>query len=308
MTEAARFDEAACAAFDRLTLMESVPLLSLAKRPECLATFLLAARFCLSFGAGDAVRTRAQMLTALGKFLSRYASWLAASPEELFALLRGCGVFSGSEEALTVSSVASDFSPEEFAAYLTRARQERDRARREKREALQSKNRAVNTVRPAVDEALDETLMREALMAAHQAQKAGEVPVGAVLVQDGVIVARAGNTVCSEKKATAHAEMNVINRAASKLGSTYLTGATLYVTLEPCAMCAAAISHARIARVVWAADDPERGAMGGKLNLAQAMNLNHRPAYTRGVLGEECAGLLRGFFERRRQKSSPGKK
>jgi tRNA(adenine34) deaminase len=143
--------------------------------------------------------------------------------------------------------------------------------------------------------------MAEALVEAARAAKAGEVPVGAVIVHNGAIVSRGCNAMVAGKDATQHAEMRVIKAAAYAVGDTRLTTATLYVTLEPCAMCAGAIVLARVGRVVFGAWDDKAGMAGSVGDLLRHPRLNHRPEVQGGVLGEECGTLLTEFFKARRQ-------
>src|SRR5208283_1749689 len=131
---------------------------------------------------------------------------------------------------------------------------------------------------------------------AAKAGEAGEVPVGAVVVRAGKIIARAFNQVEALKDATAHAEMLALTQAENAVGDWRLTDCTLYVTKEPCPMCAGAIIHTRLARVVFGAGDPKGGAAGGALNLLQFSTLNHRCEITAGVRLEECRALLQAFF------------
>ncbi len=144
--------------------------------------------------------------------------------------------------------------------------------------------------------------MRMALDRAQAAADAGEVPVGAVIVDEasGQVVASGANGPVAGHDPTAHAEIVAMRAAAAALGNYRLTGLTLYVTLEPCAMCAGAISHARIGRVVWGADDPKGGAVLHGPRLFEQPTLHHRPTVEGGVLADEAAGLLRSFFRARR--------
>lgn len=142
--------------------------------------------------------------------------------------------------------------------------------------------------------------MRRALDQAHLAAAADEVPVGAVVVLDGEMVAESHNQPRSRSDPTAHAEMLALRAAAERLGHWWLNGATLYVTLEPCAMCAGAAVLARIDRLVYAAADPKAGMAGSLACLPQDPRLNHRVAITAGVLGDEAGDLLRDFFRARR--------
>lgn len=148
--------------------------------------------------------------------------------------------------------------------------------------------------------AADESFMRAALRLARRAEAEGEVPVGAVLVRDGEIIAEGSNRPISTRDPTAHAEMVALRAAGERLDSYRLLETTLYVTLEPCAMCAGAMVHARIGRLVFGAADPKAGACGSVLNLLEIRELNHRVACTGGVLEAECGSLLRGFFAARR--------
>lgn len=149
----------------------------------------------------------------------------------------------------------------------------------------------------------DDALMAEALALAHAAGARGEVPVGAIVVQDGVIVGRGGNAPIAAADPTAHAEIAALRDAARRLGNYRLPGCELYVTLEPCAMCAGAILHARIARLVYGARDPKTGACGSVIDLFAEPRLNHHARVTAGVREAECGGLLSGFFAARRAAS-----
>ena len=142
----------------------------------------------------------------------------------------------------------------------------------------------------------DEVFMREALKCARLAAKKGEAPVGAVVVKDGVIIARARNEREAKQDATLHAETTAIKRACKKLGLWRLVGCDIYVTLEPCPMCAGAITLARIDRIVYGAHDPKAGACGSVINIPAEERLNHHPAVVSGVLHDECATLLTDFF------------
>lgn len=153
---------------------------------------------------------------------------------------------------------------------------------------------------PIIDLHSDVHFMDEALRQAALAAAADEVPCGAVIVREGRIIARAFNQVETLKDATAHAEMLAITQAESAVGDWRLTDCELYVTKEPCPMCAGAMVHVRLKRVIFGCPDPKGGAAGGLLNLLQNDSLNHRCEITAGVRGEECAELLRRFFRARR--------
>ena len=146
----------------------------------------------------------------------------------------------------------------------------------------------------------DEDFMRLALDLAAEAGENGEVPVGALVVQDGRIVGRGHNTPIAASDPTAHAEVVALRGAAGALGNYRLAGCTLYVTLEPCAMCAGAIQHARIERLVFGAADPKTGACGSVVNLFAEPRLNHHATVHGGVLADACATILQTFFARRR--------
>jgi tRNA(adenine34) deaminase len=146
----------------------------------------------------------------------------------------------------------------------------------------------------------DEYFMREALRLAGKAAAAGEVPIGAVAVCEGKIIARAHNQVELLKDATAHAEMLVLTQAEAAVGDWRLTDCDLYVTKEPCAMCAGAIVHTRVKRVIFGCADPVAGAAGSVINLLQMPGFNHRCDIAVGVLENECAAILRDFFRQRR--------
>ena len=146
----------------------------------------------------------------------------------------------------------------------------------------------------------DEAFMAEALALAHAARERGEVPVGAVVVSEGTIVGRGGNAPIAASDPTAHAEIAALRDAGRALGNYRLPGCALYVTIEPCAMCAGAILHARIARLVFGARDPKTGACGSVVNLFAEPRLNHPATVEAGVLADECGKLLADFFAARR--------
>jgi tRNA(adenine34) deaminase len=150
----------------------------------------------------------------------------------------------------------------------------------------------------------DADYMGIALELAREAATLDEVPVGAIVVRDGEIVGRGFNQPISRHDPTAHAEVMALRDAANRLGNYRLPGATLYVTLEPCAMCIGAIFHARIARVVFGAKDPKTGAAGSVIDLFAEERLNHHAEVVGGVRAEECGALLSNFFAARRQKTS----
>jgi tRNA(adenine34) deaminase len=147
-----------------------------------------------------------------------------------------------------------------------------------------------------------EHFMREAIFEARKAAETGDVPVGAVVVREGRIIARGRNRVEKDGRSSAHAEMAAIAEAERVLGSKWLAGCTMYVTLEPCSMCAGATVLARLDKLVIGTDDPKNGACGSVMDVVRNEKLNHRAEVETGVLSEECAGLLRTFFRELRIK------
>jgi tRNA(adenine34) deaminase len=146
----------------------------------------------------------------------------------------------------------------------------------------------------------DERFMRMAIREALAAEEEGDVPIGAVIVKDGRIIGKAHNQREVLQDPTAHAEMIALTQAAEKMGSWRLEGCTIYVTLEPCPMCAGALVLSRMARLVYGADDPKAGACGSIYDIVRDSRLNHRLEVRKGVLAEDCAALLSDFFRRRR--------
>jgi len=155
-----------------------------------------------------------------------------------------------------------------------------------------------------IDPPNDEYFMREALRQAQKAYDASEVPVGAVVVRAGHIIARASNQVELLKDATAHAEMLALTQAEAAVGDWRLTDCDLYVTKEPCPMCAGALVHTRIRRVVFGCTDSSAGAAGSVMNLLQMPTLNHRCDVASGLLQDECAAILQSFFRKRREQET----
>ena len=150
--------------------------------------------------------------------------------------------------------------------------------------------------------AVDERYMREAMALARQAEAAGEVPVGAVLVKGGAVIGRGFNRPIGAHDPSAHAEIAALRDAGANEANYRLAGSTLYVTLEPCVMCAGAIMHARVARVVFGARDPKTGACGSVVDLFAEQRLNHHAEVTSGVLAGECGAMLSAFFAARRKR------
>jgi tRNA(adenine34) deaminase len=155
-----------------------------------------------------------------------------------------------------------------------------------------------------IDPPNDEHFMREALRQAQKAFEASEVPVGAVVVRAGHIIARASNQVELLKDATAHAEMLALTQAEAAVGDWRLTDCDLYVTKEPCPMCAGALVHTRIRRLVFGCTDSSAGAAGSVMNLLQMPTLNHRCDVASGILKDECSAILQSFFRKRRDEQT----
>lgn len=149
--------------------------------------------------------------------------------------------------------------------------------------------------------------MKQALLLARQAWEAGEVPVGAIIVKDGEVIGRGFNAPISSHDPSAHAEIQALRDAANHLGNYRLTDCTLYVTIEPCAMCAGAIMHARIARVVYGAADTKTGVCGSVIDLFSEKKLNHHATIVSGVLAQECGDMMSQFFAERRKKHAEAK-
>jgi len=147
---------------------------------------------------------------------------------------------------------------------------------------------------------LDQQYMRIAIEQAQLAAQSGEVPVGAVLVRDGQVISKAFNKPIANHDPSAHAEILTLREAALVEQNYRIPGATLYVTLEPCAMCSGAMLHARVGRVVYGASDPKTGAAGSVLDLFSSKQINHQTSVEGGIMGEECGQLLRDFFKGRR--------
>lgn len=150
---------------------------------------------------------------------------------------------------------------------------------------------------------MDEKFMKEAIKQAKKAEKIGEVPIGAVIVKDGKIIARGYNKREKEMSFHAHAEMLAMMKACKKENNWRLSDCTLYVTLEPCPMCAGAMINSRIERIVFGAENPQSGACGTKLNLPEMSLLNHTPKVTKNILKEECASLMQTFFKKVRERN-----
>jgi tRNA(adenine34) deaminase len=162
----------------------------------------------------------------------------------------------------------------------------------------------MDTPPKTIDMKSDELFMEEALRAAQRALEAGEVPVGAVVVCAGKIIGRGGNRNLTNCDPTAHAEIIALREAGATIGNHRLEGCELFATIEPCAMCAGALVHARLKRLVYGADDPKAGAIRSVMQVLNHPSLNHRMEVDAGVLGGRCAEMVQAFFRRRREEKS----
>ena len=154
----------------------------------------------------------------------------------------------------------------------------------------------------AEDMSVHESFMRQALELAGQAAQAGEVPVGAVIVKDGIVIGTGRNRTEETRNPFMHAEMNAMQEALDRVGGWRLTGCDMYVTLEPCSMCAGAAVHARLDSIIIGTADPKAGACGSVLDITSEKRLNHQPAIVTGVLRQECSQILKDFFREIRRK------
>lgn len=296
--------------FVALSIRRGSTLASIEKNDPTLADLKCVAGAALLFWPakpeGEAL-TDAEVERATERFLAEAGDWLKAAPAEVRALFERFslaertnlesepqGLYRSLLEPMPGVTASRLLDELESARTILAER----RARRI--EALREKNRTVNSGAPSDDPEADVRFMREALEEAKRAADAGEVPVGAVLVKDGKVVARGGNRTIRDRDPTAHAEVLVLREAARLLDNHRLEGLSLYVTLEPCPMCAGAIAEARLERLVFGADDPKKGAAGGAFSLFDVPGVNHRPWVTTGVLKAESERMLKDFFEARR--------
>lgn len=295
--------------YSLLTLRRGVSLIGLGRNPADVHVFFKTLLHCMTQGGKTTSFSAEEFEVRVEFFLTHYGAWLKESPGSVADALIAYGLAAQKKGTVTVTVAATDEWPEEkLAAFWQRLEGERNERRALARARLQEKNRAANAPKlPDVDPEFDERMMRIALEMAKEAFDHDEVPVGAVLVLEGNIVSRTCNAVIGLRDATAHAEILAIRKACATLGNERLTGTTLYVTLEPCAMCAAAIAHARIARVVWAAHDPRCGGMGGAVDVASAAGMNHRAVTDSGILATESTKLINRFFAKKRKKDTQEK-
>lgn len=248
----------------------------------------------------DATVPAGQAIEAAQQFLNRAGFWLNEKPMGVLLTSLKKGIIR--EATVGYQKVYRDpYTREALEEAILKEEDRRQRFRDNVRQVLQRRNREINSVKHA-QVADDARFMAEALSYAREALERGEVPVGAVVVSDGAVVGAGGNAMIQTCDPSAHAEVIAIRKAAKALGDYRLPKTTLYVTLEPCAMCASLIAHARIARVVYGAPDPKAGACGGAFNLFTTKGTNHRPVLAGKVKAAQCAELLTRFFEARRAK------
>ncbi len=269
----------------------------------------------------EASLTERQANEALRHFLSSAGAMLDLDHVELRRWLADLGYLRRSDRGTDyrrgqlpawLAAAGNEVSAEMLAEAVTTARAARSSQREARKQAWLS--RAVEAIQVTEEPALqpeahpqDEMYMRRAIDQAHNAWALSEVPVGAVIVKDGEIIATGFNQPIAHADPTAHAEIQAIRAAAEALGNYRLNHCALYVTLEPCAMCAGAIQHARIERVIFGAPDPKTGACGSVVDLFAEPKLNHHARVRGGVLAAECGGLLSRFFAERRQLVRDGK-
>ncbi len=237
-------------------------------------------------------------LKCAAEFLTHAGSWLNEKPTTLLLQTLKKGLI---YEA-TVGYLKTDpdaYTRSQLEEAVVAEEERRSNFRNNMRQVLQKQNREING-RRRIQHANDAGFMREALEYAKEAGKLGEIPVGCVIVKDGEIIGVGHNMSIATNDPSAHAEVVAIRKAARALENYRLKGCTLYVTLEPCAMCAGLIAHARIDRVVYGAKDPKTGAYGGIVDLGAVAKLNHRPQVDGGLLAQEAAELLTEFFDAKR--------
>jgi len=250
----------------------------------------------------------------LRRFLGGAGRWLATDHVELRRWLADTGFVLRSDRGTDyrrgsfpdwLADAAAALQPEDLELAVEQARSAHDGARAARKQAWLAQAMQVEEL-PAATPDADAVFMRLAIDQAHNAWALGEVPVGAVVVKDGQVLATGFNQPIGNADPTAHAEIQSLRAAAALLGNYRLAHCDLYVTLEPCAMCAGAIQHARIRRLVYGARDPKTGACGSVVDLFAEPRLNHHTRVRGGVLADDCGGLLSQFFAHRRELQKAG--
>lgn len=291
--------------FNELSLRRGLPFDRLLSTEEDLRIVLCSA--FLSSAGQSALRD--DFLAEAARFLRAEGDWLSADAETLVRTAQDRGILAREGEALrNTIERPPQLTRERLIDELESAREILSRRRASMRAALQAKNREVNRPTVTIDEEADRRFMRIALEEADKAAALEEVPVGAVVTMAGEVIARAHNRTVTSGDPTAHAEVSALREAAKCLGNHRLTEATLYVTLEPCPMCAGALLNARVKRVVFGASEPRTGAMGSVFSLFDLPELNHKPFVTRGVEAEAARKKLVSFFAARRKPDAAQKR
>ena len=243
----------------------------------------------------------AEAIAAAETFLNRAGFWLNEKPMGVLLTSLKKGIIR--EATSGYQKVFADpYTKDALEAAVLKEEDRRQRFRENVRQVLQHRNREINSKRRTASPE-DARFMAEALSYAREAKAAGEIPVGCVIVHEGAVIGAGRNCPIETNDPSAHAEVVAIRKAAKALGNYRLTGATLYVTLEPCAMCAGLIAHARINRVVFGAPDRKAGALGGAFDFFALKGINHRPNVTGKVRATECSELLWSFFKEKRETS-----
>ena len=302
--------------FTELSIRRGIPLGSLAKADPRDLRIVVGAGLLFVPPESEGTQSRRAILEGFARFLEGPGSWLKTDPGELLEAAAQEGLLEMPDDAfsfdgdpwisrlsplpgVTAGRLADDLEAAQEILKLRRARM---------RGTLQAKNREVNRrPEPEVDEEADRRFMTMALKEAKLAGDAGEIPVGAVVVSEGRVIARGGNETLRRGDPTAHAEVVALRRAAEAAANHRLTDTTLYVTLEPCPMCAGAIAEARCRRIVYGAGDAKKGALEGAFRLFDIPGVNHRPFITGGVMADEGRALLDAFFGARRAEQAAAK-
>lgn len=292
--------------FTALSIRRGADFASLAKSSDLVTDDVrIAACAALLFAPLGSPVAPETLEACFARFLAGPGAWLKETPSSILAALIDRGYVEAADGALVNRLMpASGVTAERLIDDVEAAESILARRRAERRAALQRQNRTVNSGEPPSDPTADERFMRLALSLAREAASADEVPVGAVLVDEsGEVIAKTRNRTLADRDPTAHAEILALRAAAKRMGNHRLTGTTLYVTLEPCPMCAGAIAEARCRRIVFGAADPRRGAVTGALRLFEIPGVNHRPSVAAGILAEEAKALLTDFFAQRRRQA-----
>lgn len=277
--------------FVELTVRKGSTLASLERHnPEDLHVVLEA---FLTYLPDDLI-SASTALTKAQEFLDGAGDWLRETPVSILLQSLKKGLIFEATVGYRKNS-RDRYTRAELEDAVLLEEERRETLRNVMQKALQQRNREINSKKRQTSP-YDQQFMREALEFAREAARAGEVPVGCVIVKDGAIIGVGRNRSIEDNDPSAHAEVIAIRQASQALENYRLSGCTLYVTLEPCAMCAGLIAHARISRVVFGARDEKTGAYGGVFDLQTTAKLNHRVQVDSGVCAKEAAALLTEFF------------